>query len=83
MDSRIKIYVLIIFSAALFISSFCFMNNKAIISSSLIILSIGLVASMTGIALLSLDQRLRNEKGELKNEINLKLYILGLVGYLF
>jgi hypothetical protein len=36
------------------------MNNKAIISSSLIILSISLVASMTGIALLSLDQRLRN-----------------------
>lgn len=65
MDSRIKIYVLIIFSAALFISSFYFMNNKAIISSSLIILSIGLVASMTGIALLSLDQRLRKlEKGK-------------------
>ena len=66
MDSRIKIYVLIIFSAALFISSFCFMNNKAIISSSLIILSISLVASMTGIALLSLDQRLR--KVEMRKE---------------
>jgi hypothetical protein len=43
------------------------MNNKAIISSSLIILSIGLVASMTGIALLSLDQRLRKVEKRKEN----------------
>jgi len=66
MRKRIIIYTLLIYSVGLsFISIFLFFNKETI-SSQLILLSIGVVAMLAGVGLLSLDQRLR--KLEEKNQ---------------
>ena len=66
MRKRIIIYTLLIYSVSLSLISIILFFNKETISSQLILLSIGVVAMLAGVGLLSLDQRLR--KLEEKNQ---------------
>ncbi len=66
MRKRIIIYTLLIYSVGLSFISIFLLFNKETISSQLILLSLGVVAMLAGVGLLSLDQRLR--KLEKKNQ---------------